>query len=733
MIFYQLYTLGYLDLEQIFCVNLILLIVCRGIYITSYYFHYCKDYNKQLEEGKKLFTRNEIIYFSAKQTSIIIFGMLYFPIAVFISFYSLLVANNYFKQFGEQARLKFTKYIAKLIDILLPLIGIIWFLFIESNYYAIAAIGISLITYFHYGLKNSSLSLGNLIEKYNKRRFNTIPKFAQITILILMIATPTTILSISAAYAPPEKKTYMVTMRDGVELATDVYFSPGSFGAPRPVILIRTPYGKSGMGLYRMLYSTQDYHIVVQDIRGTHESSIEGNFLLFADAYKDGVDTLKWILDRNWCNGKIASAGASALGINQYFYAGMNPDGLLAQSIMVATPDLYKTAIYPGGAFKEYMVNYWIEHAAPDNYEHQIEMIINHPKKDYVYNSTSLFMDLGPSFQKVGCAALHIGGWYDVMQQGTLDGYIGYDDFSLPEAQGKQLLIMGPFTHGFPGEGKQGELYFPTKSVSAFDLYLNWERKLFDYALLGSAFDWTGNRVAYYMMGDVDDASVNANDYRFAKDWPIPYENDTWYLNADGILGNNKLITVNANYSYLYDPRNPVPTIGGTNLALPAGPYDQSSIENRSDILIFESSVLTQPYEVVGHMWAHLYVKSNCSNTDFTVKITDVYPDGRSILISDGIINAMRRNGFNATAPAMNSVEYAEVDIDLWSTAYQFNVGHKIRIAISSSNYPRFAANPNTGVPQTIYSYQYLKKSFANNTILIGPDYPSYIILPRPI
>ncbi|MBY9003341.1 MAG: CocE/NonD family hydrolase, partial [Candidatus Lokiarchaeota archaeon] len=292
-----------------------------------------------------------------------------------------------------------------------------------------------------------------------------------------------------------------------------------------------------------------------------------------------------------------------------------------------------------------------------------------------------------------------------------------------------------PFTHGFPAEGQQGELFFPTKSVSAFDLYLEWEQKLFDHALLGTQFDWTGNRVAYYMMGDLNDQSSDVNDYRFAKDWPLPHENDTWYFDVGEGLLNNTMPASSANYSYLYDPRNPVPTLGGTNLLIPPGPYDQTSIENRTDVLKFESSILTSPYETIGHLWAHLYVKSNCTNTDFTVKISDVYPDGRSILISDGIINAARRDGFNSTAPDLNGDlnYFAEVDIDLWSTAYKFNTGHRIRIVISSSNYPRFAANPNTGAPQEIYSYQYLQKYIANNSILIGPAYPSRVILPRPI
>ena len=162
------------------------------------------------------------------------------------------------------------------------------------------------------------------------------------------------------------------------------------------------------------------------------------------------------------------------------------------------------------------------------------------------------------------------------------------------------------------------------------------------------------------------------------------------------------------------------------------GPYDQRSAESRSDVLIFETPVLTSSIDVIGHMWANLWITSNCSNTDFTVKITDVYPNGQSMLLTDGIINAIRRDGFDKDAAPLNSSQPVKVTIDLWSTAYQFGVGHKIRVAISSSNYPRFAINPNTGTPPKLYSYQYLNQNIANNTILVGPDYPSHIILPRP-
>ncbi|MFX0065823.1 MAG: CocE/NonD family hydrolase [Candidatus Hermodarchaeota archaeon] len=729
MIFLMLDNLGILSFEQMLTINLLLVAFCRAFYLIAHALNN-KEYSKELEEGKKLFTRNETIYFSLKQIVIILFGISYFPIAVFVSVYSLLISGSYLKQIGEKRSAKSLNILGNLITIFSPLIGILWSVLLE-DYLAIAAIGISLVAFIHYGWQISSLSLSELVEK-SQRRFDRIPKGIHYVILLILIVFPCTIILGTAIYSPPAKQTVYIPMRDGVGLASDIYLAPGSFGAPRPVILARTTYGKNGMGsAYGMLYLTQGYHLVVQDIRGCFDSEVEDDFILYMNSFQDGIDTINWILKQNWCNGKIASVGASALAIDEYFYAGMNPNGLVSQSLMIATPDLYKTSMYQGGAFKESIVTGWIRGTAPLNYEYQLEMIINHPKKDLLYNTTSLFMEEGPNFKNINVRAIHIGGWYDTFQQGTLDGFMGYDDLGLDAAQGKQLLIMGPFTHGMPREGKQGELVFPTKSKTGFDLYLEWEQKLFDHMLLGMAFDWTGNRVAYYMMGDVDDESVDANDYRFAKDWPIPYENETWYFNSDGLLSKTQGST-NMNYSYIYDPRDPVPTLGGTNLLIPSGPYDQRSIESRSDVLIFETPELTEKMEVVGHMWAHLFVMSNCTNTDFTVKITDVYPDGRSMLISDGIINAIRRDGFDKDAAPLNSSGPVEVVIDLWSTAYQFNVGHKIRIAISSSNYPRFAINPNTGAPQSLYSYQYLERYIANNTILVGPAYPSYIILPSP-
>lgn len=730
MIFYQLNTLGYLNLEQIFITNLLLLVIFRGLYIATYYFNYYKDRNKELEEGVKLFTKNEKIYFSIKQISIVLFGMIYFPITIFICFYSLFMSSNYIKQIGETRRLKPVKILAKLINILAPLIGIIWFLLIEVDYYSIAAVAISLLAYLHYGMKNSSLSLSKLVEKYNKRHFNKFPKAAQIILMFLLIATPTTILSLSAAYDPPDKKTYMIQMRDGVNLATDVYLSPGSFGTPKPVILIRTPYGKNGMDVYRMFYSTQDYHLVIQDLRGTHDSEGGDKFLLFSKSYQDGVDTLDWILDQSWCNGKIASAGPSALCINQYFYAGMAPEGLVAQQLWFGTPELFDHAIYQGSYHKS-LVETWIEGVAPENFQYQIDKVFSLiPKNEVMYNSTSLSIPIGPSYSNVSVAGIHVGGWYDHFLQGTIDGYIGYDDYGAATALGKQKLIMGPWTHvNLFGSTKQGELIYPSNSIG-FDLAFSWEQDVFDYALRGNPTNWDSARVAYYLMGDVDTPSDDWNYWRYAYDWPLDYVNDKWYFTSTRSLINGSLPSINENFTYSYDPRNPVPNRGGQNEPFDLeGPMDQRSIENRADVLIFETAELSEAVEIVGRIWGNLFVTSNCTDTDFTVKLTDVYPDGRSMLITDGSLTV--RSRYNYTTDVFmtgDQKDVYELLVDCWSTAYCFAPEHKIRVAISSSNYARFAANPNTGAP---LANNYLKYNIANNTLLTGPDYPSCIILPR--
>jgi putative CocE/NonD family hydrolase len=246
------------------------------------------------------------------------------------------------------------------------------------------------------------------------------------------------------------------------------------------------------------------------------------------------------------------------------------------------------------------------------------------------------------------------------------------------------------------------------------------------YTLNGSDDYSSWPTVSYYVMGDVDTPRAPGNEWRYADDWPIPFTDAQWYFHGDGVLTTD-LPGIDDPLPYVYDPIDPVPTIGGKNLFSPAGPYDQRPLENRSDVLVFTSPVLEQPYEATGPVTARLFVSSDCPDTDFTVKLTDVYPDGRSMFITDGILRMRNRNGQDHWEFMQSGTTY-EIVVDLWSTSYIWNTGHCIRVEVSSSNYPRFLNNPNTvdriGKNTTTV--------IAHNNLYVDTNHPSCIILPEP-
>ena len=533
------------------------------------------------------------------------------------------------------------------------------------------------------------------------------------TIIILSILFLLATSSILPGCIKPTE--YMVEMRDGVHLATDVYLPP-NLKQPHGVILIRTPYNKDGLKLVGMNFARNGWPTVIQDMRGRFAS--EGVDTVFRNAQTDGSDTLAWIAEQEWCNGKIATYGGSALGINQYYMAGANPPNLACQFIAVATPNLYKHAIYQGGEFRDSLIEIWLKNQGssfvlPEYFDHENYTL------DYWSNVT-----LDGKWQNVNVPAIHLGGWYDIFLQGTIEGFLGYQHNGGIGARGKSKLIIGPWIHARLGKTKQGELIYPenAKDNFSFNLFI----EMIEEYTMGkeSVFDeWPP--VVYYVMGAVNETNAPGNIWRIADDWPpIPYIETKWYLHGDNTLSriypdNYEPIT------YTYDPTNPVPTIGGQNLNLPAGPYDQRSVENRDDVLVFTSPVLDEPFEATGPIKAILYVSSDCIDTDFTVKLTDVYPDGRSMLITDGILRMRNRNGCDHWE-FMKPGEIYRIEVDLWDISYIWNKGHRIRIDISSSNYPRFLANPNTGEPMgrnTTYR-------IAHNTIYLDSMHPSCIILP---
>lgn len=192
--FYFLNTLGILTLEQIFTKSLILLSFCRGFYIFTYFFTYLKNKSSETKETAQNFSTREKTYFGIKQLLIFLFGMLFFPVSVFISIYSLIISGYYLKNIAEIKRKRWLKVLSKLIILLTPIVGILWFTFIEIDFYSIAAVALSLLAFLHYGLKISSLSLTKILEKYTRRRIQKLPKIAQYVILLILIAFPTTLI-----------------------------------------------------------------------------------------------------------------------------------------------------------------------------------------------------------------------------------------------------------------------------------------------------------------------------------------------------------------------------------------------------------------------------------------------------------------------------------------------------------------------------------------------------------
>jgi hypothetical protein len=509
-----------------------------------------------------------------------------------------------------------------------------------------------------------------------------------------------------------QPKTSMVPMRDGTKLATDVYVKPGQ--QPHGSILIRTPYNKNGMASLGKLLSPQGWPVVIQDMRGRYAS--QGNDTVFRNESTDGPDTLAWVASQPFSNGKVATWGASALGITQYLTAGSNPPNLACQYIGVATPDLFAWAMYQGGEFRKNLVANWLmdegsTYILPDVYLHE-------NSSDPYWSTTSI----STRYDQVNVPAIHLGGWYDIFTQGILDGFDGYQHHGGPGALGKSKLIVGPWTHGTMGLTQQGQLVYPKNSVDNFSNNLFWAMaNEYTQGTVQGYDEYPA--VTYYVMGDPD-PNGSGNFWVQANDWPPATIPETWYFHVNHTLQQTPSI-YGEPFSYLYNPRNPVPTIGGSELFGDAGPRDQRPVESRSDVIVFTSPPLTEHKQTIGRVHATLYVSSDCVDTDFTVKLSDVYPDGRSMLICDGILRMRDRNGSDHWVLMTPGTIY-RVDVDLTSLAYMWDPGHCIRVAVSSSNSPRFLTNPNTadGIARNTTSVM------ATNNLFVDAAHPSCLVLP---
>jgi predicted acyl esterase len=394
-----------------------------------------------------------------------------------------------------------------------------------------------------------------------------------------------------------------------------------SSAPPYPVILIRTPYDKNALKPIGEDGARRGYAVVVQDTRGRFAS--EGANLPFeGDGWwenrADGVDTIGWIARQAWCNGKIGTWGGSALGINQLMLAGAGARPLTCQHITVAEPNLHQ-ALFPGGVFKKSLVEDWLRATkhAPDALTHWTR----HPAYDAFWQAR----DVNRRYRFVDAPAVHIGGYYDIFAQGTIDAFTGYQTRGGRNARGRQKLLMGPWAHGVL-QKRVGELEFPNADQPPCTFHDPW--RWFERYLKGveNGVDKEPT-VVYYVMGAVGEPNAPGNEWRTADRWlPLPTRATPLYLQGDRTLAFRKP-TSGAPLTYTYDPQNPAPTVGGRELSLPAGPRDQRRIESRPDVLVFTSAPLEKPLEVIGRVKAVLYVASDAPDTDFIVRLCDVYPE----------------------------------------------------------------------------------------------------------
>jgi len=508
----------------------------------------------------------------------------------------------------------------------------------------------------------------------------------------------------------------LVPMRDGVKLAVDVYLPDGE--GPFPVVVARSVYGRGNEDFARP-FLTQGLAFVPQDTRGRGDS--EGEDRVFEDAgwgeRQDGVDTIAWVRQQPWCNGKVGTWGGSALGITQVLL-GAAGAGVTCQSIQVAPSAFYGQMAYRGGVWHKSQNEFWL---TGQGNPHVIDRWKSHPADDAYWAG----FDAEPRWAKVTAPAVHVGGWWDMFTQGTLNNFTGRQYQGGEGARGNQILLIGPWAHAGPNGPQQlGDLEFPANY--RFDVG-PFEGRFFRHWLLGEENGIMEEPpVHYYTVGDVSDPNAPGNVWRTAEDWPpVPVRETRFYLAPGGRLSRQPGPRDAEGLAFVYDPGDPCPTHGGGNYNLPAGPFDQREVSKRPDVLVFQSDPLTEPLEIAGRVTVRLYVTSNAVDTDFTAKLIDVYPDGREILMLDGIYRMKYRNGFEK-AELLSQGEVAQLDIDLWSISLIFNRGHRIAVHVSSSNYPRFDKNPNTGAD--FADGQNLRVT--RNTVFVDEPHPSALIVP---
>ncbi len=555
-----------------------------------------------------------------------------------------------------------------------------------------------------------------------------------------------------------------VRMRDGVHLATDIYRPVAGSG---PTLVTRSPYGKDAVAgvcneldIFAALRA--GYNVVVQDVRGTFGS--EGEFDAYFQEEADGVDTLAWIVAQPWSDARVGTFGKSYLGCTQWQLAPAQPPGLRAMAASMTPSDAYEGMATHGGATVMHVVRWAVGlgsaeasrrlqrgEAIPPEWQADLDLdtALRHlPLDDHpAYPEVAPFWPAwvsrpsdGPYWQSISPNAhynqisvpvLNIGGWYDIFLGPAIENYRGVRDHGASPAARHSQLLIGPWSHADMTGAFPERDFGPQASKQAIDhdgrqlrWFNRWVRDLDNHVE-------DEPPVTIFVMGiDI---------WRSEPDWPLPDTQYTdYYLHSGGAANTRSgdgTVSIDPPGSepadtFTYDPHNPVPSIGGQMLMpgpLGHGPRDQAAVEDRPDVLVYSTPVLEEPLEVTGPITLVLYLTSTAPDTDLTGKLVDVFPDGRAINLTDGI-QRVRYRSSRTDPQLMTPGQVYEVRLDLWATSNVFLPGHRLRLEVSSSNFPAFGRNSNTGAE--IASEPASAYLPATNTIHHDAEHPSRLILP---
>jgi uncharacterized protein len=563
------------------------------------------------------------------------------------------------------------------------------------------------------------------------------------------------------------EKNIRVAMPDGVTLATEVYRPADD--DQHAVLLSRTPYGKdmllhtASARLDLMHLVQQGYVAVLQDCRGTGGS--DGRFRFYFDEAPDGLATVEWCAAQPWSNHRLGMFGGSYLSTTQFTVA-MHSDRVGAIAPAVAPSLYYGDLAYRGGAlalisglewslqrgFVEQLRQAASGAGAPDRTpdppdagvvarrtplnavpelrdgpgQHYLTWL-DHPAHDDYWRS----IGYADGYPRVTTPGLHIGGWYDIFLGGTIANYQNLRSRAATgRAREHQRLIIGPWSHINQTGLFPGRSYGPWAGPLA-GLTVEHERHFNHWLRDAHEAEEPTTRVRIFVMG--------IDQWREEDDWPLPDTNyRDFYLHSSGMAntsdGTGLLSTTRPTEepidTYVYNPADPVPTCGGATLIayeLNEGPADQRAIEHRADVLCYTTPPLDNPQEVTGPVELIVYISADVPDTDITASLIDVHPDGRAELLTDGILRARYRTSYER-AELMNPGEVYALRIDLWATSNVFLTGHRIRVDISSSNFPRYDRNSNTG--GVIATERDTDMRPARVTIHHDANYPSRLVLP---